>query len=70
MGVTSIFRELGWADGALYLAGRALEKASARRLRIIKYYLVAQPIGRLSAKPMRPDTSTEITVVLQDDPHL
>lgn len=68
MGVASIVKELGWRDAALYLAGRVLEAASARRLRIVKYYLVAQPIGRPDAKPMRADSATEIATVAADDP--
>lgn len=37
-------RRLGVIDGTLYLASRALARASRGRVRMVKYHLVAQPI--------------------------
>jgi hypothetical protein len=39
-----VITALGWKDGIFYAASRAVEAASFRRLRIIKYYFVAQPV--------------------------
>jgi len=36
---------LGWRDGALYKLSRILALISGRRCRIVKYYLVAQPVA-------------------------
>jgi hypothetical protein len=37
-------RELGWLDGSLYALDRTLAAMSGERLRLHKYYFVAQPI--------------------------
>jgi hypothetical protein len=58
---------MGWLDGSLYLADRVLRKASGGSARIVKYYLVAQPIGRVDAKPMRSDPATVLCKVAKGD---
>lgn len=58
---------MGWLDGSLYLAGRALGKLSGGRARVIKYYLVAQPIGRADTQSMRPDQATLMRKVAVGD---
>lgn len=59
-------RELGAWNAALYLINRILERLSRGRARLIKYYIVAQPIsGRLT---LRPDPSTVIAFTPADDP--
>lgn len=60
MSLRSTFNQLGWADGILYMASRVLGRASGDRVRIVKYYLVAQPLGSAGGKPMRPDAATAL----------
>jgi hypothetical protein len=67
MTVRATFRQLGAVDGALYFASRAFDKISGGRLRLVKYYLVAQPLGRPDAKPMRADAATALQVVREGD---
>ena len=40
----SVVRELGWCDGGLYLVSRMLERVTQGRVRLLKYYFVAQPV--------------------------
>jgi hypothetical protein len=61
-------RQLGWTNGLLYLAARALEQLSAGHVRIIRYYLVAQPIPALAEPTCRPSSRTPITFVEATDP--
>jgi len=71
MNLRLLVKQLGWANGALYVTSRILEKASNQRVRIVKYYLVAQPIGLTdakSAKPMRSDSTTSMQQVSSGDP--
>ena len=51
------FKTLGWRDGALYTLSRMVEAISMRRCRIVKYYLVAQPVAAqpLVSVPPAPD---------------
>lgn len=44
----------------MYLAGQVLRRASGDRVRIVKYWLTAQPIGQAGAAPLRPDPSTQL----------
>lgn len=67
MGFKTIFKELGWRDGLWYAATRALEGLSRGRVRIVKYYLVAQPIGQPGSKPMRADAATALVDVAEGD---
>lgn len=68
MGFKTIWKEMGWRDGLLYGCARALEAVSGGRCRLVKYYLVAQPIGRGLHKPMRPDAATTLVQVPAGDP--
>ena len=68
MRIRSVFKQFGWIDGALYGISRVLEMASGHRLRLVKYYLVAQPIGARSASPVRQDASATIRRIERDDP--
>ena len=38
-------RELGWSNGCLYLFSRVLEKGTCGRVKLYKYYFVAQPVN-------------------------
>jgi GNAT superfamily N-acetyltransferase len=68
MGVHSTIAQMGWVDGTLYLLNRVLERGSRGRVRIVKYCLVAQPIGRSDTRRMRPDTATVLRQVGPNDP--
>jgi hypothetical protein len=67
MSVLTNVRQLGWLDALLYLGGQVLSRLSGGRARIVKYRLVAQPIGRSDAKPLRPDAATELRAVPAGD---
>jgi hypothetical protein len=67
MSVLSNVRQLGWLDALLYLGGQVLSRLSGGRARVVKYRLVAQPIGRAEAKPLRPDAATELRAVPAGD---
>lgn len=58
----ALVRELGGrGDALLYLADRVLDRASGGRARVVKYHVVAQPIGRAGAYAvLRDDGRTRI----------
>jgi GNAT superfamily N-acetyltransferase len=58
----------GWLDGSLYLAGRALEKLSGGRFRLVKYFLVAQPVPAKALLPARSTGELLIRRTESDDP--
>ena len=64
----SIFKQMGVANGTLYLVSRVLERATGGRVRLVRYCLVAQRVGVASAKPMRPDANTQLRAVPEGDP--
>lgn len=55
-------RQLGLTNGLLYILNRLLDRASAGRVRLVKYMVVAQPLGLASASGARSSGST----VLED----
>lgn len=57
--------ELGTWNALLYVASRLLERISGRRARLVKYYIVVQPIR--PAAPLRPDPKTDIRFTYRDD---
>lgn len=66
--ISDNIRQLGWKNGLLYLAHRALSALSGERARIIRYYLVAQPVPEGITSKLRNSTSTEIAFINQNDP--
>jgi hypothetical protein len=66
--VTASVASLGWINGLLYLAGRALQRISGGRASLIRYILVAQPVPPNGASPCRPSASSPIRMVAPDDP--
>ena len=48
--VALTLRQLGRADALRYFAGQALQRGSAGRARIVRYYLVAQPVKPVSVQ--------------------
>lgn len=67
MGFKTVFKDMGLRDGAWYVLTRALEALSGGHVRLVKYYLVAQPIGQPASKPMRPDAATTLLSVAAGD---
>lgn len=53
-----LWRDLGRLDGTLYLLDRLLGGISSGRMRVLRYAIVAQPVGRASATALRPDART------------
>jgi hypothetical protein len=66
--ITDNVRQLGWTNGLLYLAHRALSALSGGRARIVRYYLVAQPVLERSPNNLRPSAGNPVTFVSPDDP--
>lgn len=62
--------QLGLVDGTLYLIGRILEKSSANRCGLLKYYFVAQPIRRVNPTLLGSKTDIVIKRILPNDPLL
>jgi hypothetical protein len=60
--------KLGWANGLLYMAGRALQRATAGRARLIRYILVAQPVPPAGATPCPPSARQPVRLVTAADP--
>jgi len=58
--------QLGRWNAVLYLLSRALEAGTRGKARIVKYYIVAQPIR--SSAPTRSDASTSVQMVSRGDP--
>lgn len=57
---TSVLNKMGMLDGGLYLLARTCSRLSGDRLKLFKYYVVAQPVGNSSAHPLRADKNTVI----------
>ncbi|HEY9102153.1 hypothetical protein [Chitinimonas sp.] len=51
---------LGWLDGGLYLCSRLLERLSGGRARLVKYHIVAQPVGAGAFDAVRADPATVV----------
>jgi hypothetical protein len=61
-------QQLGIANGLLYLLGRFLQIISHGHWRLIRYYIVAQPIPSPAAPSCRPSPSSSVQRVTPDDP--
>jgi len=51
---------MGWVDSSLYALARLLSLLSRGKLRLQKYYIMAQPIGRGATPSLRADPRTVI----------
>ena len=60
-------RQLGWLDGWLYALARVLAGMSGNRIRIHKYYFVAQPVAKKCWLPLHRGQSFEIRQVAEFD---
>lgn len=55
-----VFGTFGVADGLIYLGNRALQSLSGGRVRLLKYYIVAQPVPAPAATPARRSATMEV----------
>ncbi len=62
-----LHRQLGGVNLLLYLVDRGLQAISGGRARLIRYHILAQPIGAGVAARLRPDPRTRLEMVPQDD---
>lgn len=62
------FAELGWLDGFLYLVARGLETLSGHRARLLRYYLVAQPVPPKAESKLRASANSLVTFIRHGDP--
>ncbi len=68
-GVDAAIAEMGWRNGLLYLASRALEVLTGRRCRIFRYDFVAQPVpAGPAAAPRSASTRIQVREVASQDP--
>jgi hypothetical protein len=59
---------MGLLDGSLYLLSRTLDQVSAGRVRLVKYYFVAQPVTKESPPPGAESLDIEVRAVPRRDP--
>lgn len=59
---------LGIGNGLLYQASRALARASAGSVRLLRYRIVAQPIGNAALGALRADSQTLVRPCTIDSP--
>lgn len=59
---------LGAGTAVLYLIDRLLSRLSGGRARLLRYHIVAQPIGGRPAAPLRPDAKTQLSLTPADSP--
>lgn len=59
--------QLGWVDGLFFIVARTLSKLSGRRARIVRYYLVAQPVPH-DTRSTRPSLKTTVAFIDADAP--
>jgi hypothetical protein len=59
--------ELGWLNGVLYVISRALAKFPGR-VRLYKYYLVAQPVSQGTLLPPHRGRHISVRLVVEGDP--
>lgn len=60
-------RQLGWVNGGFFLLHRLLTLVSKGRLRIFKYYLVAQPVAKSRLLPAKRGKNIEVREVSEQD---
>ena len=66
--ISSIIRELGWREAGFYCLARLFSVSTNGYGRLIRYYLVAQPIRPEPHMRMRPSPKTSIAFIDADHP--
>jgi hypothetical protein len=68
IGFGQTLREVGLLDACLYALARVLESLSGRRVRVHKYYLVAQPVSKMPRLAPHRGQMFEVRQVAEFDP--
>lgn len=66
--VQEAIQQFGWTNGFLYLSGRLLATISRSRIRLYKYYLVAQPVPQKNWLTPGRGASLEVRQISRADP--
>ena len=66
--IRATLRSLGVLNGWLYLLSRVLARASFGAVRLVRYLIVAQPIGNAALRALRPDAATIIETIEPSHP--
>lgn len=66
--INELFRQLGIANGLIYLVAALLQRTSGGRARLIRYILVAQPVLTDEVPALRPARGSRIRTVTSSDP--
>lgn len=61
------FAELGAFEASLYLFANLLARISRGRCRLIRYYIVAQPVASAPAHALRPSPSNPVRLIGRED---
>lgn len=67
-GIEHTFGLLGWLNGGLYALARLAALVFRGRVRVFKYYFVAQPVAKTAWLPSRRGRDLEIRQVFEFDP--
>jgi len=60
-------KAMGWVPGGLYYLSRALALASRGRIRLIVYYIVAQPVRRMASVPTNRGQAIEVREIAVEE---
>ena len=63
-----LLSQLGPVDAILYLVDRVLAALSGGKARLVKYHIVAQPLGLSGATRLRPDSKTVLALTPPSSP--
>jgi hypothetical protein len=67
-GLGRAVRDLGWRDGCLHVCARVLSGVSGDRVRLYKYYLVAQPVATTPWLAPHRGRSVQVRPIAEGDP--
>lgn len=62
------FTQLGWIEAIHYFVARAASRLTGRRVRIVRYHLVAQPVPVNALATCRPSEKNPVEFVNANDP--
>lgn len=61
------FAELGAFEASLYLIANVLDRVSRGRCRLIRYYIVAQPVPDTPGQALRPSAANTVRMITRED---
>lgn len=71
MALSKIFatiRQFGLLDGALYALAKTLAVLSHKKVRLVRYYFIAQPVPPKGGSALRPSPKSHVALAAQSDP--